>query len=140
MHPQALIDLADPRVRDRGAALFQGGEVTRLSLRDTLYRGRVCGSEVTAYRVDIDFEHGTWACTCPYEHGPVCKHAVAVALAVLEAPELIGPRPAGAGTFADLDGLGEDAVLDLLARLEGLYPELMREYAVTAARELEEEW
>lgn len=140
MHPQALIDLADQRVRDRGAALFQAGDVTRLSLHDTLYRGRVRGSEVMPYRVDIDFGQETWACTCPYDHGPVCKHAVAVALAVLEAPELIEQRPAGAGTFADLDGLGEDTVLDLLARLESLYPELMREYALTAARELEEEW
>ncbi|NOT57366.1 MAG: hypothetical protein HOP18_22410, partial [Deltaproteobacteria bacterium] len=44
----------------------------------------VQGSARYATQVDIDKKQLTASCTCPYDYGPTCKHAVAVVLAYLE--------------------------------------------------------
>lgn len=44
----------------------------------------VQGSERYATQVEIDNKKLTASCTCPYDYGPTCKHAVAVVLAYLE--------------------------------------------------------
>ena len=44
----------------------------------------VRGSERYATQVEIDKKKLTASCTCPYDYGPTCKHAVAVVLAYLE--------------------------------------------------------
>lgn len=46
----------------------------------------VSGSEEDPYLVELDFsedgEVEDWSCDCPYDWGPVCKHTVAVLLAI----------------------------------------------------------
>lgn len=59
----------------------------------------VSGSEDEPYLVEIGFnedgEVETWDCDCPYSWGPVCKHTVAVLLAVREkGVEQFLPKPA----------------------------------------------
>lgn len=50
----------------------------------------VSGSEEEPYLVDLDFsedgELENWSCDCPYDWGPVCKHAVAVLLTIQAEP------------------------------------------------------
>lgn len=78
--------LADvpPRIFDRGEDYYHRDMVRKLEKRDGCYTAKVSGSE--SYRVDIHLTDGgavaDWGCTCPYDVGDVCKHVVAVLLAI----------------------------------------------------------
>jgi len=63
----------------------------------------VQGSEGAPYHVRIPLaegERGEAFCTCPYEWGGWCKHAVAVALYAADDPEGLDVRPPLAETLA----------------------------------------
>jgi uncharacterized Zn finger protein len=53
-----------------------------------------------------------WQCTCPFEHGPVCKHVAAVLYAVRDAI-----RVNRASASGELDRLIDEADIDTLKRL-----------------------
>ena len=136
-----LIGKADDRVVGRGRALFRSGAVERATRAGDPYAARVEGSAPYPYRASIDLVRGQWACTCPYEFGPVCKHVVALALAALEAPEVFEARarPKSRRKPANLEALSEDEALDLLRRLEEAHPEVVREFAYNLLQD-EEGW
>jgi len=81
-----LIDQADGKVLARGKVLYAQGCVVRLSQADEgEFEAKVLGSEGDPYEVYITMKDGEiedYGCDCPYDWGPVCKHLVAVALAV----------------------------------------------------------
>lgn len=117
--------LASPEVQERGYALFSRGMVLGGTRQGGRYSARVQGSAPYPYRAWIDLEKQDWGCTCPYAWGPVCKHVVAVACAIREAPELFQRRRKKAA----LQELSDEALLELLWELAGQRPELMEEFA-----------
>lgn len=85
---ESLIEQADPRVLERGQQLFQKADFLEATVSKKCYRARLRGAAPYPYRTYIDLGAGSWGCTGPYNQEPVCKHVVALALAVLEAPEI----------------------------------------------------
>jgi len=74
----------DTVIVDRGLDYFQGENVDNLEkVTSGMWLAHVYGTET--YTVEVR-THRTqiksWDCTCPYDHGPVCKHAVAVFYAI----------------------------------------------------------
>jgi uncharacterized Zn finger protein len=129
-----LLAATDGRIHERGRTLFSANAVTTGTRAGGLLKARVAGSSAHPYRVTINLDAGEWACTCPYEHGAVCKHVFAVALAGLEAPELFvevptAENPALMATLNVMASLSDDEVWTLLEAIERSKPEILEEYA-----------
>ena len=87
----------------------------------------------------INLGEGEWSCTCPHEHGEVCKHVYAMALAGLEASELFEKRvikenSALENSIKALEQLDDEETWALLEVLERLKPEILEEYAFNIAQ------
>ncbi|MBI2503695.1 MAG: SWIM zinc finger family protein [Candidatus Latescibacteria bacterium] len=80
----AIRNLANPNSYYRGEEYFASGAVHRLVCQEDRYQARVQGTHL--YRVRIWEREGRLqtSCTCPYDWGGICKHLVAVMLAILE--------------------------------------------------------
>lgn len=93
--PELLRALLPYGVYERGRAYFRKRRVKEAGARHGVIRGRVEGSEGDLYEVEIRWTGRELlsACSCPYD-GPVCKHAVALAL---WAWHRLGPRAFAAG-------------------------------------------
>jgi superfamily II DNA or RNA helicase len=79
---ERLAALAGETVFDRGQRYFRSGRVLSWTAEGSALRGRVKGSDQYPYRVEIDLrpQRPVVRCTCPFDVGGWCKHAVAVAI------------------------------------------------------------
>ena len=89
---QRFLDDVDPVILSRGQDYYHRGHVESIEYDEGHVTAEVSGSEGEPYMVDIDFDEDgeveAWDCDCPYDWGPVCKHTVAVLLALqAETPE-----------------------------------------------------
>ncbi|WP_019947412.1 SWIM zinc finger family protein [Hymenobacter aerophilus] len=74
----------------KGRAYFEEGAVHRLRYRpdDQEYTAIVSGSDEYDVQIGLDTDDGpSFWCNCPYNYEGICKHCVAVGLAVLERQE-----------------------------------------------------
>lgn len=80
----------------RGQDYYERGAVTDLVQRGNTIAAAVEGSEVTPYRITLQFDAGGITavyCTCPYDYDGWCKHIVAATLSCVRQPEQIEVRP-----------------------------------------------
>jgi len=120
----AVRRLARSQSFDRGENYYEKGAVVEVVRRGNVLRGRVEGSQYEPYRVDVHLDESgiaNTACSCPYDHGGICKHCVAVLLTVIREPETVAERPPVEDLLADLD---RDALYALVVDLLGDRPEL----------------
>ncbi|MEM7375002.1 MAG: SWIM zinc finger family protein [Bacteroidota bacterium] len=76
-----LRQLATSQSFQRGEDYFESGLVSKLIKKGHEYEGEVEGSR--KYRQHINTKNGfEGSCTCPYDFGGICKHLVAVGLAI----------------------------------------------------------
>ncbi len=90
----------DDVILDRGLDYFQEENVDSLEkVASGLWMAQVYGTET--YNVEVR-THRTqikaWDCSCPYDHGPVCKHVVAVFYAIATELESRKSNPKKIGT------------------------------------------
>ena len=70
---------------ERGEGYYEGDAVGRIKQEGDTYKAKVRGTET--YRVELTVQPSgppDIYCDCPYNYGPVCKHGVALGLAVLD--------------------------------------------------------
>ena len=83
---QRFLDEVDPTILTRGEDYYRSGQVENVERDDGHVIAEVAGREEDPYLVELDFsedgEVEDWSCDCPYDRGPVCKHTVAVLLAL----------------------------------------------------------
>ena len=83
---EEFLSAVDIRIYERGVGYYENGMVERLVRDGCHYSAKVHGSDWEPYDVDIQLseeqEVKDWYCTCPYDGGDVCKHVVAMLLAV----------------------------------------------------------
>ncbi len=83
---QCFLDDVDPMIFARGLDYYESGHVERVDRDGGHVTAEVSGSDVEPYLVEIDLDENgeveSWECDCPYDWGPVCKHTVAVLLAI----------------------------------------------------------
>jgi uncharacterized Zn finger protein len=123
-------------VRARGEKIKRA-EIRSIVRDESLVRARVAGTDVVPYRVDIDAASGSSTCTCPYEYGGACKHAVAVALLALREWNAIEERPLKSRTQVDLSKLSEDDAISLLEAPRESFSRVVREFVAQEMREFE---
>jgi hypothetical protein len=119
---QTLRRLANDNSFRRGEASYDDGSVTKLRRENDGFRATVRGSRSYHVALRLAASGPDFVCNCPYEFDGICKHAVALGLAVLDAygTSLAGPEPAtrpAARTPATADSL-PDAVRAAWARRE----------------------
>ena len=74
----------DPVIYQRGEEYFDLGAVEKLKESGNKWEAVVEGTDYyqVSVQLDQDNEIITSRCNCPYDHGPICKHQVAVFLAI----------------------------------------------------------
>jgi uncharacterized Zn finger protein len=82
-------------IAERGSAYFDSHSVQDLQQTPDGWTATIEGNETYHVRLEGHDEITQWHCTCPFEHGPVCKHVVAVLYAVRNA--IHASRSAAAG-------------------------------------------
>ena len=99
-------------IAERGKEYFDTNQVLMLKQTADGWSAVIEGSET--YQVVLeghDVIHA-WHCTCPFEHGPVCKHVAAVFYAVRE-----NIRANMASASGEIDRWIDEANADVLRRL-----------------------
>jgi len=76
----------DPVILSRGYDYWEQGRVARLEQEgEEAWLARVEGTESYQVHMGLDDDGSVfYDCTCPYDAGPVCKHVVAVLLAIID--------------------------------------------------------
>nr|WP_244531450.1 SWIM zinc finger family protein [Halogranum amylolyticum] len=92
--------------------------------RGETVRADVNGSQYQPYTVTIEFDDVGVAgtdCSCPYDHGGICKHRVAVLLTCIRDSESVRDRPPISELVANAD---RETLQDLLIELANNRPEV----------------
>jgi uncharacterized Zn finger protein len=117
--------LARSKSHDRGQSYYERGAVSTAVRRGETVRADVEGSQYHPYTVTIQFDDAgvaTTDCSCPYDHGGICKHRVAVLLVCLRDPESISEKQPIAELVAEAD---QTTLEELVIELADSRPELV---------------
>ncbi|WP_411676165.1 SWIM zinc finger family protein [Caproicibacter sp.] len=85
---ETLLEAVEDKILERGRAYYESGMVQDLSGDSNgNFTASVEGSELTPYKVQVSIDPKSgevlsYGCSCPYEFGDICKHVVAVFLAI----------------------------------------------------------
>ncbi|MEP6646344.1 MAG: SWIM zinc finger family protein [Saprospiraceae bacterium] len=99
-------------VTELGKNYFDEGKIIMLKQTSDGWTATVEGSETYHVLLEGHDAITTWQCTCPFEHGPVCKHIAAVLYAVRD--NIKANRASSGG---DIDRWIEDADIETLRRI-----------------------
>jgi uncharacterized Zn finger protein len=120
----AVRRLARPQSFERGENYYEQNAVIDIRRRGETLQADVEGSQYEPYRVRIELDDTgivETACSCPYDHGGICKHRVAVLLTYIRDPDTVTQRPPVAELLADLD---RETLVILLVDLVDDHPDL----------------
>ncbi len=78
-----IIKLSSRSSFSRGKDYYENGYIKGITCTENSFEGTVLGSQL--YKVKLDLENGVlnFHCSCPYDHGGLCKHEISLALAIL---------------------------------------------------------
>ncbi|MEF8783935.1 MAG: SWIM zinc finger family protein [Haloarculaceae archaeon] len=117
-------ELARAKSYQRGQSYYEQGAVSDVVRRGKRVRAEVEGSRYQPYTVIIEFDDAGVArtdCSCPYDHGGICKHRVAVLLTCLRDSDDLRTRPPLPELLAEAD---RETLEGLLIELAEDRPEL----------------
>ncbi len=102
---ETLRALANSTSYQRGQGYFRAGAVRKITQTGPVFTARVMGSEAYQVRLDLGGRQVDATCSCPYDYDGICKHIVALGLAVIKQFDLhhLPPSPGQAA----LDGLND---------------------------------
>ena len=99
-------------IAERGKEYFDANQVLMLKQTTDGWSAVIEGSETYQVLLEGHDEIHDWHCTCPFEHGPVCKHVAAVLFAVRE--YIRANRAASSG---EIDRWIDQADVEVLRRI-----------------------
>lgn len=117
-------ELARSNSYERGQSYYERGAVSNVVRRGETVRADVDGSQYQPYTVIIEFDDAGVAhtdCSCPDDHGGICKHRVAVLLTCLRDPETVRDQQPIAELIADAD---RETLQELLIELADSRPKV----------------
>ena len=127
--------LARSQSYDRGENYYEQGAVLNVTKRGETLRAEVEGNQYEPYQVTVelgDVGVTNTECSCPYDHGGLCKHRVAVLLTYLRDPETVTTHPPVSELLADCD---RETLYDVLVDVLDDRPELAAEVEQRLAEE-----
>ncbi|MDL0129915.1 SWIM zinc finger family protein [Halobacterium salinarum] len=120
----AIRNLARSQSYDRGEDYYDRGAVREITRRDNRLEAAVEGSQYEPYQVQIELDETgvvDTMCSCPYDHGGICKHRVAVLLTYIRDPDEVNQRPPVSELVAATD---PEELRELLVALVECRPDL----------------
>jgi uncharacterized Zn finger protein len=81
---QQLKNLANASSLERGEDYYYEGAVQNVTRLGNTFEGEVEGSEQYRVKLEVTLTGLFFRCSCPYDFGGICKHSVAMGLAILE--------------------------------------------------------
>ncbi|QIO24186.1 SWIM zinc finger domain-containing protein [Haloarcula sp. JP-L23] len=102
----AIRDLARSQSYDRGEKYYEQGAVREVTRRGNRLEAAVEGSQYEPYQIQVELDETgvvDTMCSCPYDHGGICKHRVAVLLTYSRDPDEVSQRPPISELVADTD-------------------------------------
>jgi len=117
-------DLARSKSYGRGQSYYERGAVTDVVRRGQTVRADVEGSQYQPYTVTVEFDDAgiaTTDCSCPYDHGGICKHRVAVLLTCIREPETVRDQQPVSELVSDA---GRETLQELVVELADSRPEI----------------
>ncbi len=79
-----LLHLANTTSYNRGEDYFYNHHVGRVTRSGNTFTGSVEGSERYDVSLTLTESSADFTCTCPYDFDGICKHSVALGLAVID--------------------------------------------------------
>lgn len=83
-----LLKSVEEKILERGREYYESGKIESIFCDGSgNFTAKVEGSEMVPYKVQVSLDPGSgevlsYGCGCPYEFGDICKHLVAVFLAI----------------------------------------------------------
>lgn len=117
-------ELARSNSYQRGQSYYEQEAVSDVVRRGDRVRADVEGSQYQPYTATIEFDDAGVAhtdCSCPYDHGGICKHRVAVLLTCLRDPGRVRAQPLLSDLLADAD---RETLEELLVELAAERPDV----------------
>ncbi len=99
-------------IAERGKEYFDAHQVLMLQQTSEGWSAVIEGTETYQVLLEGHDVITQWHCTCPFEHGPVCKHVAAVLYAVQESIRVNMSNASG-----EIDRWIDDASPEVLKRL-----------------------
>lgn len=78
-----LREMTDPAVFQRGEDIYRAQPI-KVNKDGDIYTAKVWDTERYEIIIDLGDEEPACSCTCPYDYGDICKHIVAVGLAIID--------------------------------------------------------
>ena len=119
---QTLRQLANATSYSRGQSYYNGGSVTKLRRESDTFHAMVRGSRDYRTTLRLAVDGPEFTCTCPYDWDGICKHEVALGLAVLAGYQLTDLVPAALPvrpTAAKPDPIATDVTAAWASRKKG---------------------
>ena len=135
--------LASDSSYSKGESYFRNSYVRRIKRSGNTFTGNVEGSELYSVSLTIGGSEPDFDCDCPYNFEGICKHSVALGLAVIDqfgpVIDLVDATPSVETPVVDLNTLwqetSEDQKLDFLYQLLDKQPDLRAQFAQFAVME-----
>ena len=99
-------------IAERGKEYFDAHQVVKLEQTSQGWTAMIEGTETYQVLLEGHDVITQWHCTCPFEHGPVCKHIAAVLYAVREKIQVNRANASG-----EIDRWIDDAPVEILRRI-----------------------
>jgi len=145
MNMQDIFDAVPQAILIRGKDYYENGMIDSLGKDASgLFTGIVSGSSHRPYQVHVELDEAgevlDYSCNCPYDYGDVCKHIVAVLLAISDGdyekknqPKAVKPNQRTDNLKDLLADLPKEKLLDIIQQQAGedqnLKTRLMMDYA-----------
>ncbi|MCU0392211.1 MAG: hypothetical protein MUE81_13925 [Thermoflexibacter sp.] len=90
MQPKLSFDIADLKLLathssfERGSDYYDQGRVKKVISKRNVFEGKVKGTSTYDVRLVVDGHALDFTCNCTYQMGGICKHCVAMGLAILD--------------------------------------------------------
>lgn len=83
---ESILNSVPDRIYERGEDYYRFGNIIKISNNNGEYVADIEGSNGESYEVNLEINSNgsvkSFDCDCPYDYSPVCKHIVAVMLAI----------------------------------------------------------
>ena len=118
-------ELASEQSFERGETYYHDGAVIEPIRQARELRAQCEGSDYEPYQVSATLAEGGIAetsCTCPYDHGGICKHVVALLLTYVHEPQSFRSIPPLAALLARRS---QEELIALIAEMVKRKPKLL---------------
>jgi uncharacterized Zn finger protein len=120
---------------ERGQTYYRDGAVLDPICQETYLRAQCEGSDYEPYQVSATLAKGgivETSCTCPYDHGGICKHVVALLLTYVHKPQTFRFIPPLAALLA---GSSHQELIALIGEMIKQEPDLLSLVELSVATE-----